>query len=403
MPEKQPVRKIRLSHTVELPNRVRMELYRRSPALGPKILFFSGGSALRPLSERLLEYTHNSIHLITPFDSGGSSAIIRKAFNMLAVGDIRNRIMALADRSVKGNPEIFELFAYRLPKQAERPELKERLERMIRGEDPMVKRITDPMRKIIRTHLRFFVERMPEHFDLKGASIGNLILTGGYFNYNRQIDPVIYVFSRLVESHGAVRPIVNADLQLAVELEDGRIIVGQHLLTGKEAPPIASRVKKVWLTQNQESAKPVETRIREKVIKQIRSADLICYPMGSFYSSVVANLLPRGVGDAVALNDCPKVYVPNSGRDPEQFGMSVPDLVKTLLSRLEASCLEPRPREKLLQYVLVDTKNGVYDAPVDAGKIRRLGVEVIDAPLTTPESLPHLESRAVIEHLLSLA
>jgi hypothetical protein len=48
------------------------------PDLGPRILFFSGGSALRRLSEKLVDYTHNSIHLIT--------RSIRRQFGGLAQG-----------------------------------------------------------------------------------------------------------------------------------------------------------------------------------------------------------------------------------------------------------------------------------------------------------------------------
>jgi 2-phospho-L-lactate transferase/gluconeogenesis factor (CofD/UPF0052 family) len=67
------------------------------PALGPRILFFSGGTALRGLSRLLPGWTERSIHLVTPFDSGGSSAALRRALGMPAVGDLRNRILALAD------------------------------------------------------------------------------------------------------------------------------------------------------------------------------------------------------------------------------------------------------------------------------------------------------------------
>ena len=71
-----------ITRTVQLPDKIRLARFARAPELGPKVLFFSGGSALNPLSRRLINYTHNSIHLITPFDSGGSSAVLRKAFGM---------------------------------------------------------------------------------------------------------------------------------------------------------------------------------------------------------------------------------------------------------------------------------------------------------------------------------
>src|SRR5690606_24138834 len=91
--------------SIKLPDSLRVGRAERAPELGPRIVFFSGGSALRPLSRALKRYTHNSSHLITPFDSGGSSAEIRRAFNMLSLGDLRNRLVALAEESVRGNPD----------------------------------------------------------------------------------------------------------------------------------------------------------------------------------------------------------------------------------------------------------------------------------------------------------
>ena len=105
---------IRLTRTIRLPDQRKLARLARAPELGPNILFFSGGSALNPLCRVLVRYTHNSTHLITPFDSGGSSAALRKAFNMPAVGDLRNRMMALADRTVQGNPEVSRLFRHPL-------------------------------------------------------------------------------------------------------------------------------------------------------------------------------------------------------------------------------------------------------------------------------------------------
>lgn len=393
---------IQITRSVTLPDPIRLARFRKSPELGPRVLFFSGGSALRPLSRELLNYTHNSIHLITPFDSGGSSATLRRHFNMLAVGDLRNRLMALADRSLKGNPPIFELFAYRFPKDAEPFELRDRLHRLIEGKDPLVGHIDDPMRKLIRSHLRFFLERMPDDFDLRGASIGNLILAGGFFNYKRHIDPVIYLFSKLVEVRGCVRPTTNKDLHLAAELENGEIVVGQHLLTGKEAAPLASPIKRAFLTKSLDSAEPATCDIRGKVKELIHQADLICYPMGSFYSSLVANLLPRGVGQAVSQTDCPKVYIPNSSPDPEQLGMSLYSCVTGLFHYLEQSCSQAQPRDRLLNFLLIDSKRGRYPKPLDLHKIQRYGVEIIDVPLVSEASAPLLDERLVLEHLLSL-
>jgi len=393
----------RIARTVRLPDPSRAALFRRAPELGPRVLFFSGGTALRDLSTTLIEYTANSIHLITPFDSGGSSAVLRKAFGMPAVGDLRNRIMALADRSITGNPAVFELFAHRLPKDAPQDELAAKLVRIMNGEDPLIRRVPDPLRKIIRTHLRFFNERRPKDFDLRGASIGNCILAGGYFNYNRMLDPVIYLFMQLVEARGVVRPIVNADLHLACRLADGRVLIGQHNMTGKEAAPIDAPIEALWLTASLDDPTPASVRIRDKTDKLIRQAEVICFPYGSFYSSLMANLLPQGVGDAVAAADCPKVYIPNLGHDPEQQGLTVADQTRRLLDALEAGCAKACRREDLLRFVFVDSRGGRYDGGLDIPAIRRLGVEVVDVPLARADDSGQADSRKVAELLVSLA
>lgn len=396
-----PMSTTRISRSVRLPDRFRLARYLKAPELGPKILFFSGGTALNPLSRELVRYTHNSIHLVTPFDSGGSSAKLREAFQMLAVGDLRSRLMALADQSVKGNPEILKLFTYRLPKEEDDRALRQHLERLCLGRDPLIREIPDPMRKIIRNYLRLFLKHMPEGFDLRGASIGNLILTAGYLTSERRIDSVIFLFSKLAEVRGVVRPITNKYLHLAGQLESGEWIVGQHLLTGKEVPPITSRIKRLGISQSRPIPDLVDVSIREKIKKLILEAELICYPMGSFYSSLIANLLPRGVGQAVAENDCPKVYIPNTGVDPEQYGMSLSDNVRTLLHSLRKGCDTEQAPDKLLNFVMLDDQDARYAQPLDVSAVRELGVEVIRMPLGRDHE-EILDGERVIEALLSL-
>ena len=92
-----------LRRKINIPDLIRIKRYQHLPEFGPNILFFSGGSALNKLSRELKNYTYNSSHLITTFDSGGSSAKLRDAFDMPAIGDLRSRLMALADDSRRLN------------------------------------------------------------------------------------------------------------------------------------------------------------------------------------------------------------------------------------------------------------------------------------------------------------
>ena len=374
---------------------------RRSPELGPRILFLSGGSALRPVCRILKRHTHNSIHLITPFDSGGSSARLRESFGMLSVGDLRNRLLALADESQAGNPEIYELFSHRFDTASRSNALRQRLAEMIAGQEQLVAAVPEPLRDSVKTQLRCFAERMPSDFDLRGASIGNLILTGGYLA-ERNFEDVISRFSVLLAVRGTVRPIVDEDLHLAVQLEDGRRVVGQHRITGKECPPLRSPVRELELVEGLEQAVPVDTLASENIRELIRSADLICYPIGSFFSSVLCNLLPRGVGRAIASARCPKVYIPNTEDDPEQAGIDVRRAAEMLLEALRRDAGTDADAGDLLNFVLLDRHSGVYSLPAAADRLRQLEVEPVEADFVSRSQPPEVDPERLTEILLSL-
>ena len=393
---------VRITRTVQIPDQVKLSRYLKAPELGPRILFFSGGTALTSSSRVMKRYTHNSIHLVTPFDSGGSSAKLRKAFAMPSIGDLRSRLIALADENITGHPEVYELFTYRFPADQAANLLLEKLERMIRGKDPLVAAISNPMRRLIRNQLGYFRNTMPDDFDLRGASTGNLILAGGYLNNHKHLDPIIFLFSKLVNVLGTVLAVVNDDLHLAADLEDGSCVAGQHRLTGKEVAPLASPVKHLFLSSDPDKPVAAKAEMRKKYVKLVQQAELICYPPGSFYTSLVASLLPAGVGSAIAATDCPKVYVPNLGQDPEQIGMTLDQSVLTLLDYLRADNPAETPNGKLLNFVLIDSKRGNYLSSLSASVMQELGIGIIDTRLISRHSAPYYDAELLVATLLSL-
>ena len=391
-----------VSRAVHIPDPLRIGRYRRAPEFGPRLLFFSGGTALSNISRRLKTYTHNSIHLVTPFDSGGSSAKLRDAFDMPSIGDLRSRLMALADEAVTGHPEIYRLFRYRLPTDASCAELAAQLDDIISSNNALVNDIPNPMRRLIRSQLEHFRDAMPADFDLRGASIGNLILAGGYMGNHQHLEPVLFLFSRLVNVLGTVRAVVNTSLHLGAELGDGKQIIGQHLLTGKEAPALKSPIKSLFLSSRPDKRLPAQAVLRKKTHKLIAQADLICYPPGSFYTSLMANLLPRGVGTAIAGNDCPKVYVPNRGIDPEQIGMNAQAAVAALLRGLRADKGGKNSSNKHLNFVLMDDRAKAPMADLPEKFLKERGIQSIKTRLVTRESAPYYDPDLLVSALLSL-
>src|SRR5581483_3477118 len=76
---------------------------------GPKIVAVGGGTGLSTLLRGLKQYTTNLTAIVTVADDGGSSGRLRRDFNVLPPGDVRNCIAALAD----AEPLVTKLFQYR--------------------------------------------------------------------------------------------------------------------------------------------------------------------------------------------------------------------------------------------------------------------------------------------------
>jgi CofD-related protein of GAK system len=396
-------REVRISvqRRARIPDPVRLERYSRLPEFGPRIFFFSGGSALRETSRVLKRYTHNSVHLITPFDSGGSSASLREAFSMLGVGDLRNRLMALADETELGSPNVKALFSHRLDRRAEPAQLARELEALVEGNHPLLRAVPRPLRRIIRTHLRKFAQEMPEGFELRGANIGNLILAGGYLVNERDLDSVLYLFSKLVSVRGTVRPTALDDLHLVALHDSGRRTVGQHLI-GKPERMAQGRIVDLELVREPGGREPVSIQGDAVSLELIDGADLICFPMGSFFGSVLANFLPTGVGRRVRDCDCPKVYIPNAGCDPEMRGYSLSGAVEKILEFVRRDAGADTPVRRILDFVLIDGARGRYDIELDLERLAQLGVPVIDTQLVG-EDPTRIEPQRLVEVLLSLA
>lgn len=369
-------------------------------------LFFSGGTALRDTSRALARHTRYSVHLLTTFDSGGSSAALRRAFAMPAVGDIRNRLVALADDGAVP-PAALAFFTSRLPPEGDADELRAHLARLGTAGHPVWRDMPKAYARPFRLHLGCFLRRMPPAFEPRLASLGNLLLAGGYLRHKRDLTPPLALFSRLLAVRGTVLPTVEESLHLAAELEDGSRVVGQHHFKSLPSP-----VARLLLTVHEPdrvtdagtpgASTPCRPRLSAMAAEHLRTADVICYPMGSFYSSVLANLLPSGVGRAVAARACPKVFIPNTGTDAELCGLGVAGQVAVLLRILRQDAPQARTDE-LLHLVLVDSRHGRYAGglgPETRRELEAMGVRLEDRDMISEAEPCRHDPEAVAALLL---
>lgn len=361
---------------------------------GAPLLFFSGGTALGPVAAALARFTEAAVYVITTFDSGGSSAVLRNAFHMPAVGDIRARLLALADRSLEGSAEAVAALGYRLPALASAGVLREEFAALCAGEHALLQPLSAPLRMFVMEKLGRFRRIMPPDLDLAGASLGNLVLALGYLEHGRRLEPAIRQYNTVFRTQGTVEPITNESAHLCVELENGDLLVGQHRFTGKEVPPVSSPIKRLWLCPSLEDETPVTLRIQPYLADRIRQAGLICYPVGSFFSSVLANLLPLGVKEAIGSAPCPKVFLPNLGSDPELFGLSLEEQVARLLAVVSS------PSSTGLDFVLIDEDESRYPGGVPHRWLAERGIGVCKAELVCMP--PYLDAERVCAALLRI-
>lgn len=423
-----PVSLVKLNHPVFLPVYPKVHNYEHHPLEGPSIALLSGGSGARALSETLIRFTHNSIHLLPVFDDGGSSRELRNRLGMPPPGDLRNRLMALSDMSRGGNPEVNRLFRTRLPGHGTREELQSELESYLRDDHPQMAKIERRYRRIIMNHLQRFNDMKPADFDLRGGNIGNFVIAGSYLSV-RDLESVIFEFSALAAVRGHVYPVcTGSQYHLKAEFEGGTEWVGQSRITSRNHPPVRrlSIVEKcgdtsiaveevggsispdarvIWVEK--EKYVEVQPPLNSLAETEIRKSALIAYAMGSFYTSIISNLLVAGMGRAIRETKRPKVFIANLMRDLETPGMTVSMMLQELYRYLSLSDPEPGKLEDYVQYVLVGTHgNSSFGGrvPVDVEAIRKLGLEPVVLPLEkdSPSEEGHHDSELVAAVLLSL-
>ena len=413
------------------------------------IVFFSGGTALRALSAVFAALGRHTVHLVTTFDSGGSTARLRAAFAMPALGDLRNRLVALADPALCC-PALIQCMNTRLPKEGDQEALRAMLLDMGNPAHPVWKGLKATEALTLQQCLQAFLQAMPARFDARKASLGNLFMAGRYLQEHRSLNAVMALFSRLLHVHGEVLPIVEESLHLAAVLDDGSICVGQHHFKDFTQP-----IRSCFLTvhepdRDRNGISVCSPRASSAALARLRQAGLVCYPMGSFFSSVMANLLAGGVADAIASQSCPKIFIPNTGADHELCGCTLTDELRILVQTLcqthspgqtagaesqaraavtaeaagaggtaaatapaateqtESSAIWRQPGTlhscgtawkqlagRFVSHMLIDSRHGRYPGDVQEALTlaSTLGITVIDTPMIQPDGQHHAPER----------
>lgn len=296
----------------------------RKPSL-PRIAALGGGTGLSSMLRGLKTRTPYISSIVTVTDDGGGSGILRRELGMPPPGDIRNCILALANRE----PLMQEVFNYRFREGS-----------------------------------------------LAGQSLGNLVLAA-LNDLSPSFDQAVAAMSQVLAITGQVLPVTNEDIALQAEFNDGSLIRGETHITDYKRTTDAI-IHRMRLDPPAPPALPA-------ALEAIREADMIVLGPGSLYTSVIPNLLTSGVTEAI--RDCPgvKVYVMNvMTQDGETENYTAADHVRALLDHGGSDLFQfvlvndrPIPAEALSPY----RRENAVPVRVDDEALRSLGVTPIYAPV----------------------
>ncbi len=245
----------------------------------------NGGSiSIRALKNHLDKFSISAI--IAMSDSGSSSGKLRKELGVLPPGDILRAVLAMS-----------------------------------RYDYELMKRI-------------FYDTRYSEHGKLQGFGIGHLFI-GLAEKYNGGIVDAIRALAQAVDVVAPVFPVTTESADLCVELTNGDIVIGEHEIDR----PVYSRkhrIRRAWL----QPTPMVYDRAREEILQ----ADALIIGPGSFYTSIIATLLPEGVKDAIRESAAKLIFVANKVIDVE--GETGPEKLSEFVFELEQYL--PRPVDVIL-------------------------------------------------------
>jgi len=153
------------------------------------------------------------------------------------------------------------------------------------------------------------------------------------------------------------------NVRLCAELEDGSLIRGE---TNIDIPKHDGRlaIKKVWLQP------PAQANVR--AIRALREADMIVLGPGDLYSSIIPNLLVRGIAKTIRESRAKKIYVVNlMTKWGETYGFRIRDFIAAIETYLGRGVLD---------YVIINSKRPSAD--------RLKHYEKEQAEFVAPNNLP---------------
>jgi uncharacterized cofD-like protein len=236
--------------------------------------------------------------VVTVTDDGGSSGRLRKDFNMLPPGDLRNCMVALSEEG----DLLAKLFAHRF-----------------RAGD-----------------------------GLEGHNFGNLFVAA-LTEITGDFGHAIQLASKILATRGKIYPVTTANATLVARMDDGSLVRGETNITASRL-----RIAELMLEPSDAGALP-------ETLDAIERADIITVGPGSLYTSLITNLLVRGIPEALARASGLRVFICNlMSQANESLGLTASEHIERIYTHTRAP---------IFDYALVNT------APFSQATLARYAAE----------------------------
>jgi uncharacterized cofD-like protein len=312
-----------------------------------RIVSIGGGNGLSTLLRGLKRYVKTGLPsgqaavditaIVTVTDDGGSSGRLRREFDVLPPGDIRTCMVALSEDETL----LSRLFQYRFPGRGR----------------------------------------------LHGHSFGNLFLTA-MTHLTGDFAQAVKLSSEVLAVAGRIYPSTAANVVLEATLANGRQVTGE------------TRISRSSVAIEKIALRPRAVKPLPETLDAIAAADLITLGPGSLFTSVVPNLLVKGIPQAIAASTALKACFVNLMTQPgETTNFRASDHVEALLRH------SGRLRGKLIDVCVVNTRpfspralegyraRDAQPVEADLETLQRMGMRVLATDLL------RLSSRRVTEKI----
>jgi uncharacterized cofD-like protein len=240
-----------------------------------RVVAIGGGTGLSALLQGLKHYASprraplvDITAVVTVTDDGGSSGRLRREFDVLPPGDIRNCLVALSE------------------------------------DEALLSRL--------------FQHRFQAGLGLKGHSFGNLFLTA-LTQLMGDFPEAVKASSEVLKITGRIYPATAANVVLEATLEDGTRVTGE------------TNISKSRRTIRTVRLRPRKVKPMADTLAAIDQADLITMGPGSLFTSVIPNLLVEGISAAIRRSPALKAYFVNLMWQPgETMNFTASDHIRAI-------------------------------------------------------------------------